>query len=142
MGTAGWTDNSASNSTPTANGAKTTDVTAKIVNSTIAAGGALLVKALADGTVAATVTNVSQASSEANGNAKAVAVGALVGSNRVSRAATAYLSNVVPVSVTLAGGAVTIDAENNASITSTSTLVTSAIAVSAGAKTDLHASTQ
>ena len=144
LGTSGWTDDSAANSTPTANGATTTDVTAKIVNSTITAGGALMLKALADGTVAATVTNVSQASSEADGNARSLAIGGVVASNRISRAATAYLSNVVPPSsplnTPLAGGAITIDAENNASITSTSTLVTSAVAVSAGAKTT-HVST-
>ena len=141
LGTSGWTDDAASNSTPTATGATTTDVTAKIVNSTVEASGALLLMALANGTVNATVTNVSQASSEANGNAKSLAVGGVVGSNRITRAATAYLSNVLPPNGhQLAQGAVTVDAENNASITSTSTLVTSAVSVSAGAKTD-HTST-
>ena len=132
-----WTDPFPSNVTASGN---TANVTAKITDSTISAGGALLLKSLADGTIAATVTNVSQATSSGNGNQNAVAVGGLIGTNRVSRAATAFLSNVAPPSVPLntklAVGAVTVDAENNASITSTSTLITSAVAVSTGAKTD------
>ena len=131
-GSSDWTDEFPSSVTASGN---TTNVTAKIVNSTISAAGALLLEALANGVVAATVTNVSQADSNADGNATSVAVGGLLGTNRVSRAASAFLSNVQPVSTALAVGAVTIDAENNASITSTSTLVTSAVAVSSGAKT-------
>ena len=134
---ANWTDPFPTD--VTASGS-TANVTAKITDSTISAGGAILLKSLADGTIAATVTNVSQATSSGNGNQNAVAVGGLIGTNRVSRAATAFLSNVAPpaqpANTKLALGAITVDAENNASITSTSTLITSAVAVSTGAKTD------
>ncbi|HLZ07831.1 MAG TPA: hypothetical protein VKT80_04535, partial [Chloroflexota bacterium] len=113
-----------------------TNVTAKITDSTVGAAGALVVKALANGIVASTVTNVSQATATANGDAKAAAVGGVAASNRVGRAATAFLSNVLPPSgQKLAVGAATIDAENNSSISSTSKLVTAAVATSAGAKT-------
>ena len=119
------------------------NVVAKIISSNISAAGAVLLKSLVEGTITALVTNVSSATSVANdksdagGNSLAVAIGALVGTNRISRAATAFLNSVAPVSGdSLAEGAVTVDAENKATITSTSTLVTSAVSVANGAKTD------
>ncbi len=74
-----------------------TDVIASITNSTITSGGALLLKALADGTIASTVTNVSSATATAatnsTNNQTAVAVGGLIATNRVSRAANAFITN-------------------------------------------------
>ncbi len=128
-----WTDNAPTDPTASGNSA---NVTAKITNSILTAGGALLVQAIASGVVNSTVTNVSQATATASGNGVAVAVGGVAASNRVSRAATAFLNNVMPFTPgVLAGGAITVNAQNNASITSTSSLVTSAVATTADAKT-------
>ncbi|MDR3372280.1 MAG: LEPR-XLL domain-containing protein, partial [Ancalomicrobiaceae bacterium] len=129
-----WTNNAPTD--PTAPGTGSSNVTASITHSTVAAGGALLVSAVAAGTVRATVSNISTATSTANGNGTAVGVGGIIGSNRVSRAATAFVDALTPVSgKPLAGGAVTISAKNTSTITSSTTLVTGAISSSADAKT-------
>ena len=133
-----WQNNAPTD--PTHPGAGSSNVTASIVDSTLAIAGALAVQAVAAGAVNATVTNVSSATSTANGDGLAVATGGIVGSNRVSRAASAFLDSVTPASgQSLAGGAVSVIAANTASITSNSTLITSAIASSADAKTDFVA---
>src|SRR6202000_1970940 len=91
-------DNAPSSSTENAGtgaGQDPTDVIASVTDSKITSGGALLLKALADGTIASTVTNVSSATATAQGSssATAVAVGGLVATNRVSRAANAFITD-------------------------------------------------
>ena len=129
-----WTNHAPAN--PLDPGAGSSNVMASIKNSQITAGGALLVSAVAAGAVAATVSNISTATSTADGSGKAVGVGGIIGSNRVSRAATALLDGVTPAnSNVLAGGLVTVSAKDTSKVTSTSTLVNAAIASSADAKT-------
>ena len=126
-----WTDNAPANVTSPGDAAS---VSAFVSDSTIAASAAFLVQAIAAATINSTVTNVSSATATASGNGVAVAVGGVAASNRVSRAAMAFLNNVQPASRPGAG-AVTVNAQNNAAITSNSTLVTSAVATTADAKT-------
>ena len=123
LGTAYWTTEQPSN------------VTAKIVGSTVTAAGALLVSGLADGVINSTVSNVAAATGAAIGGSKTAAAGGVAATNKVSRTASAFIDNTgvtasKPVSAT---GSVTIDAENNSTISSNSTLITSADATTDGA---------
>ncbi len=134
-----WTDNAPADVTNP--GTTSSNVTASITNAQLSVAGALVVQAIASETVNAIVTNVSQSTSTSNGDGTAAAVGGVAGSNRVSRAATAFLNQVTPKSSVLAAGAITVDAQNNASITSNSTLVTSAVSALTDPKTT-YVSTQ
>ena len=131
---AGWSDNANSANHPST-------ITASITDSSLQAGGALTVQAVAAETVTSTVTNVSEAKSTASGGATAVAVGGLVASNRVSRAASAFIDEPVPTLAdpdpdpVVVTGAILVSAQNGAAIAANSTLTTSAVASSTGAQT-------
>ena len=122
LGTDFWTTETPSN------------VTATITGSQITAAGALVLMALANGTVNATVSNVSQSTGSATGGSTSGATGGVVATNKLSRQAQAYINNTGttasnPIS---AGGAVSVTAQDNETINSNSTLITSADAVTTG----------
>jgi hypothetical protein len=122
LGTSFWTHETPSN------------VTASVTGSTIHASDALLVMAVAQGVVNSTVSNVSSVTGSAVGGTKTGAAGGLIATNKVSGAAQAFIDNTSTPSATVSStGALTVDAENNDTIASNSTLITNADATTDGA---------
>ena len=124
LGTSFWTSETPSN------------VTASITASTVNTAGALLVMAGAQGVINATVSNVSNVTGSAIGGTKTGAAGGVIATNKLSGSAQAFIDNSAAPSATVSAvGAVTVNAVNNDTIASNSTIITSADATTDGAAT-------
>ena len=109
-------------------------VGATIVNSVVTPAGALVLTALGNSLINATVTNISSATGTAPFGNSARAAGVILSTNKVNRSTTASIDNSTTPSNAITGGTgVTLDAEDNASIQSNSKIVASSQATSTGA---------
>ncbi|HEY1749492.1 MAG TPA: LEPR-XLL domain-containing protein, partial [Xanthobacteraceae bacterium] len=124
LGTSFWSTETPSN------------VTASVVSSTVDAAGALLLMSVAEGVINATVSNVSDVTGSAIGGTKTGAAGGIIATNKLSGQAQAYIDNsAAPSDTVMSGGATTVEAQNNDTINSNSTIITDADATTDGAAT-------
>ena len=115
LGTSFWTSETPSN------------VTATITGTTVTAAGALLVMAVAQSVINSTVSNVSDVTGASISGSTTAAAGGIIATNKLSGSALAYIDNSTTPSATVSStGAATVEAENNDTIASNSTLISDA----------------
>ena len=101
-------------------------VSATIVNSVVTPAGALVLTALGNSLINATVTNIASATGTALLGNSARSAGVILSTNKVNRSTTASIDNSTTPSKAITGGTgVSLDAEDNASIQSNSKIVAS-----------------
>ena len=105
---------------------------AYVKDSTIDAAGDLLLTAVNDAQINATVSNAASSEVSATFGADGVTVGAILASNRVSSDARAYIDNSTTGGEVQAAGNLKVRAESNAGVYANSRIVTSSVVVSDG----------
>ena len=104
-------------------GSSPANVQALVQDSTVNAGGALTVSALSNAIINATVSNNSTSAPSAFVGAKSLSIGGVIAENMVNGSASASITFTGSSQGTVsAGGALTIDSEDNSVIDATSTL--------------------